>query len=407
MEATNEGAANQNYLSLMANIGIIPYEEKGDIGNRKPDDLTKCKLVKKGDLVINSMNYAIGSYGMSDYDGVCSPVYVVLRTREDVVLRRFALRVFENTAFQKYVASLGNGILKHRAAIGWDDIKGINIPLPPKPVQQVILDFVDEATRKLDRLVALRRRQMDLLREQLAALIQQVVTLGLNPNTALKDSGISWLSRIPKHWEVKRLKYLTPQVTVGIVINPSAYYVETGVFCLRSLNVKPGKLITRDLVFISEDSHRLMSKSAIYQGDLVAVRTGQPGTAAVVDERFHNANCIDLIIIRRSARFVSEYLEHILNSGFAKSQFDSGSDGAIQQHFNIQTAKNLLVVLPPREEQKEILNFIRREKAKTDRLLSAYARQLDLLTEYRTALIHECVTGERTVGEPLSLRESS
>ncbi|MBM3861542.1 MAG: SAM-dependent DNA methyltransferase, partial [Verrucomicrobia bacterium] len=65
IEETNEGATNQNYLSLMANRGIIPYEEKGSVGNRKPDDLTKCKLVKRGDLVLNSMNYGIGSYGMS------------------------------------------------------------------------------------------------------------------------------------------------------------------------------------------------------------------------------------------------------------------------------------------------------------------------------------------------------
>ena len=150
-----------------------------------------------------------------------------------------------------------------------------------------------------------------------------------------------------------------------------------------------------DLVYISEASHRLLAKSAIYQGDIVAVRTGQPGTTAVVDERFNNTNCIDLIIIRRSSRFASAYLEKILNSDFSKSQFDSGSDGAIQQHFNIQTAKNLIILLPPLDEQNEILSFIQRESEKTQRLLSAYSRQLDLLAEYRAALIHECVTGQR------------
>ena len=71
--AKNDGAECQDYLSLMANVGIIPYAEKGDIGNKKPDDLSKCKIVTRGDFVINSMNYGIGSYGISDYDGVCSP----------------------------------------------------------------------------------------------------------------------------------------------------------------------------------------------------------------------------------------------------------------------------------------------------------------------------------------------
>ena len=83
--AKNEGAACQDYLSLMANVGIIPYAEKGDIGNKKPEDLSKCKLVTRGDFVINSMNYGIGSYGLSEYDGVCSPVYIVLKLQHELV----------------------------------------------------------------------------------------------------------------------------------------------------------------------------------------------------------------------------------------------------------------------------------------------------------------------------------
>ena len=86
----------------MANVGVIRYEDKGDIGNKKPDDLSKCKIVKKGNLVINSMNYSIGSYGMSQYDGVCSPVYVVLDINTALAYRRFGLRLFENSFFQKY-----------------------------------------------------------------------------------------------------------------------------------------------------------------------------------------------------------------------------------------------------------------------------------------------------------------
>ena len=81
----NVGATDQRYLSLMANVGVIPYEEKGDVGNKKPEDLSKCKKVSRNDLVINSMNYQIGSYGLSAYDGVCSPVYIVLRHKPEVV----------------------------------------------------------------------------------------------------------------------------------------------------------------------------------------------------------------------------------------------------------------------------------------------------------------------------------
>ena len=126
----NEPLVNEDYLSLMANIGVIPYEDKGDVGNKKPEDLGKCKQVHKGDLVINSMNYGIGSYGLSSYRGVCSPVYIVLTPRKDMIEERFAFRILETKQFQKYAQSFGNGILEHRAAINWDILKNIGVPIP-------------------------------------------------------------------------------------------------------------------------------------------------------------------------------------------------------------------------------------------------------------------------------------
>ena len=95
----NDDGICEDYLSLMANIGVIPYADKGDIGNKKPEDLSKCKMVHEGDFVINSMNYYIGSYGISPYNGVCSPVYIVLTPRNDVVDSRFAFRIFEDDHF--------------------------------------------------------------------------------------------------------------------------------------------------------------------------------------------------------------------------------------------------------------------------------------------------------------------
>src|SRR5690606_26818865 len=85
----NENLQSENYLSLMAGRGVIPYAEKGDVGNKKPDDLTKCKMVEAGDFVVNSMNFSIGSYGISKHYGICSPVYVVMSHNDEVAKREF------------------------------------------------------------------------------------------------------------------------------------------------------------------------------------------------------------------------------------------------------------------------------------------------------------------------------
>ncbi|MGL5468524.1 MAG: restriction endonuclease subunit S, partial [Shewanella sp.] len=231
----NHDSAVQNYLSVMANIGVIPYEDKGDIGNKKPDDLSKCKLVKKGQLVINSMNYSIGSYGMSDYDGVCSPVYIILQAKADIIHKRFALRVFENTHFQKHLAKFGNGILAHRSAIGWDDIKGQYIPIPPMDEQKKILNFLDHETAKIDALIEKQQQLISLLQEKRQAVISHAVTNGLNPDVPMKDSGVEWLGQVPEHWEIKQLKHFG--VIVGGFAFKSSDFTDEGYPVIKISNV--------------------------------------------------------------------------------------------------------------------------------------------------------------------------
>ena len=97
----------------------------------------------------------------------------------------------ENKAFQGFAQSHGNGILEHRAAINWDILKSIGVPLPPVPEQQAILEFLDRETAEIDALVAEQEKLITLLKEKRQVVISQVVTKGLNPMVSMKDSGIS------------------------------------------------------------------------------------------------------------------------------------------------------------------------------------------------------------------------
>ena len=175
-DSRNGDYSNDYYLSLVAGRGVIPYDEKGDIGNKKPEDLGKCKLVQEGDFVINSMNYGIGSYGVSRFHGVCSPVYIVVTPNEDLAHAGFAFRVLENKWFQRYAQSFGNGILAHRCAISWDILKNINAGIPPAEEQAQILNYLDEETRRYEQLVATALKQVALLQERRSALISAAVT---------------------------------------------------------------------------------------------------------------------------------------------------------------------------------------------------------------------------------------
>jgi type I restriction enzyme, S subunit len=211
---------------------------------------------------------------------------------------------------------------------------------------------------------------------------------------AYKDSGVEWLGAVPEHWDVMRLKYLTHEITVGIVVEPSKYYVDEGIPALRSLNVKPGKILAENLVYISEESNELQSKSKIYAGDIVAVRSGQPGTAAVIPEELDGCNCIDLIIIRKPMNGSAEFLLWYLNGDAALEQFSEGTAGAIQQHFNISSAANLVISWPSEEEQHGITTYLKSACHKLDILIAEAETSKELLSERRSALISAAVTGK-------------
>ncbi|MBI3411413.1 MAG: restriction endonuclease subunit S [Planctomycetes bacterium] len=282
----------------------------------------------------------------------------------------------------------------------------IPVPHPPLIEQQAIAAFLDRETARIDALIAKKTRLIDLLQEKRAALISHAVTKGLTPNAPMKDSDVEWFGSLPSHWNIKRLKYIVPGITVGIVVTPAKYYVDEGVPCLRSLNISSSRIITDDIVYISPESNELHRKSKIHAGDIVIVRTGQTGTAAVVSDTLDGANCIDLVIVRRSKRVLSDYLHYFINSRAAARQVEAKTVGSIQGHYNTSTVGDLLVPMPPLLEQDQIVTALNDQCGRLDRLASTVTDGLDRLREYRSTLISAAVTGKIDVrnncqGDPL------
>lgn len=303
---------------------------------------------------------------------------------------RFLLQVFRS--MQGEFARLMMGSTHN--TIYMPDIAALKFALPPLAEQDAIVEFLDRETAKIDALIAEQEKLIALMAEKRQATISHAVTRGLNHDAPMRDSGMAWLGEVPAHWEVKRLKTMVPQITVGIVVEPSKYYCEEGVPALRSLNVLPGKVKTENLVFITEAAHAQLQKSRLHAGDLVSVRSGQTGTTAVIPSELDGCNCIDLIIIRKPCDDSERFLCWFLSSDSAVHQFSEGSGGAIQQHFNIGTAMNLVIPRPPIEEQMAIVSFLDGETSKLDTLKAEAERAIVLLKERRSALIAAAVTGQ-------------
>jgi len=172
----NEGPKTDQVLSLVAGRGVIPYEEKGNLGNKKSDDIEKYKIVYPNDLVINSMNIGIGSFGVSQLYGATSQVYIICYPVSDASGWRFFGYVFHHGGFQEFLGSFGKGIMELRRAIRWGVMKNRRLPIPPIDEQYSIASFLDRETAKIDTLIAKVGEAIEGLKEYRTALISAAVT---------------------------------------------------------------------------------------------------------------------------------------------------------------------------------------------------------------------------------------
>jgi type I restriction enzyme S subunit len=275
-----------------------------------------------------------------------------------------------------------------------DFVADFVVPLPPAPEQDAIVQLLDEATVEIDALIEKQTEFLERLDEHRRSIVTQTVTRGLNSSVRTKPTASRLFETTPEHWDIKRLKNLAPDITVGVVVTPSKYYAEMGVPALRSLNVKPMEVIKDNLVYFDETSNRLLAKSIVRTDDLVVVRTGKPGTTAIIPSELDGANCIDLILVRHSTQFDSRFLAHVLNSDLAQAQYIEGSEGAIQQHFNVETAKNLLVPVPPIAEQRTIAQALDQQLFEVSALRERGLHLISLLQERRSAVITAALSGQ-------------
>lgn len=155
-------------------------------------------------------------------------------------------------------------------------------------------------------------------------------------------------------WPLRTLDEIADEVTVGYVGPMASEYVGSGVPFLRSLNIEPFTVNTTDLKFVSAEFHRRIKKSALRPGDVAIVRTGKPGTCAVVPEWLQDANCSDLVIVRCGKSLRPHFLCYWVNS-IAAHHISSHTVGAVQQHFNVGAAKTMKVALPSLRDQDAVI----------------------------------------------------
>lgn len=180
-------------------------------------------------------------------------------------------------------------------------------------------------------------------------------------------------------------------VQVGIVIKPASYYVDNGgVPALRSTNIRRNEIDFSALVQLSQEGHQINRKSSLRPGDVVTIRTGEPGKTAVIpDDAPSPLNCIDIIFSRPKPKLRSYFAAYFINSGTARRQIGAMQGGLAQQHFNVGEMKKLKIPVPDLARQDRVVEVMEAAWC----MVRAEEAHLATLQATRAALMSDLLSG--------------
>lgn len=386
-----------NVLSLTQN-GIIERDittNKGQLAQ----NYIGYNIVKRGDIILNPMDLSSGYVAKSTFEGVISQAYIKIRPLETLNLSYYE-NFFQNLYHYKILWHLGKGIsYDHRWTLGNDVFLNIKIPLPPLQEQKEIAEFLDKKCEKIQNYINKKQKLITLLQEKKQALINEAITKGLNPNIEFKNSGIEWLGEIPKHWEIKKLKYIgeifggvigktikdfskeykpnfKPYITFTNVCNNAIINPNSMEYVFIDFDEKQNKVLKNDILFLqSSETFEDVGKSAIYLND---------------DEVYLNTFCKGFRIEREAYPM---YLNYLLSSLSYKRYFMSVCSGFTRINLRQEHFLDIPLILPPLQEQKEIAEFLDEKCKKINSAIEKTKKQIEFVREYKNTLINEAVCG--------------
>ena len=362
-----EKVSDKDYAPLsVTKQGIFPQLENV----AKTNDGDNRKLVKEGDFVINSRSDRKGSSGVSGLDGSVSLINIVLQPRK-VLFGPFCNYLLKSYGFIEENYRNGRGIVADLWTTRYDEMKMIKVAMPSFEEQKYISIYLDAATSKIDKAIAMQQKMIDLLNERKQIIIQNAVTKGLDDKVEMKDSGVEWIGMIPKHWEIIKIKHLAKlQSGSNLTSNEIS---DTGSYPVYGGNGLRGFYGS----YNCEGSYVLIGR----QGALC-------GNINYAEDKFWATEHAVVCYPKKTYNtlWLGEVLR-LMNLG----QYSLAS---AQPGLAVERIKGLYVPNPSIEEQNKIALFLKQNIGKIDLYARHCQRQITLLQERKQIIINEVVTGK-------------
>ena len=383
----NIKVSDQDYTPLsVTNKGVVPQLQTA----AKTNDHDARKLVRVGDFAINSRSDRRGSCGISAYEGSVSLINTILCPREQMNPEFFDW-LFHTVQFGDEFYKWGHGIVDDLWTTTWQDMKKISIPVPPLADQSKIAAFLNSECFEIDALSSDIQTQIDTLEQYKRSVISEAVTRGLDPNVPMKDSGITWVKQIPKHWAVIPSKYLfhnsdTRKYPSDEQLTASQRH---GIITQREYMERENAKV----VFATQG---LDNWKHVKPNDFViSLRSFQGGL-----EMSETTGCITwhYVVLEASKPIYPPFYKWL----FKSVQYINALQGTCNfirdgQDLRFPNFSKVPLYEPPMDEQKAIADYLDAKCAEIDQTIAQKQEQLDTLADYKKSLIYEYVTGKKEV----------
>ena len=267
----------------------------------------------------------------------------------------------------------------------------VSFPYPPLPEQTAIAAYLDRKCSAIDRVIEAESRIIEKLKEYRQSLITETVSHGLNPHAPMKASGIPWIGRIPKHWEIKRLKFVATSLIKGNGITKDEVLPKGDIQCIRYGEIYSKYDGKCSETFSSTNLNLINSPVYVQKGDILFAGTGE-----LIEEIGKNIvymgdkACLaggDIVILRHNQDPI--FLNYALGSSYAQGQKSFGKSKLKVVHISAEQIGNMIVALPPLSEQKSIADFLDKKCSAIDSTISKKQQIIEKMTEYNAYLLYE------------------
>lgn len=392
------GSDFTNYKVLSLSVNGVIFRDMASGAGKHHSDMGTYQIIRPDSIVLClfDMDVTPRIVGHSDKTGIITSAYVNIAPRENIS-SKYYYYYFLLQDFNKYLFSQGTGI---RTTLTRSQFGALKMALPTPEEQTTIASFLDYKLAKINRFIRKKKQLIKLLNEQKAAIINQAVTKGLDPNAKMKDSGIEWLGEIPEHWEATPLKHLLKPN--GLIRGPFGSALRTDFFVKSGYKVYEQKnAIYKDLKlgtsYIDDAKFIELKRFEVCEGDFLMSCSGTIGKLHKVMGDFEKGIINQAMMIMRikEDKLSSDYFYWLFESDYIRSGIlDNSKGSAMKNLVGINEFKSLLILLPTIEEQKEIIEYLTKETAIIDKAISKIEKEISLVEEYKTTLIAEAVTGK-------------